>query len=53
MPPSGGHLHDIVGEQERQKARDKKLWVWEVRWARQHGVTKMKCPCTKCAGKGS
>ncbi|CAM6009942.1 unnamed protein product [Sphagnum balticum] len=30
MPPSGGHLHDTVGEQERQKANDK-LWVWEVR----------------------
>jgi hypothetical protein len=51
MPPSGGRLHD-VGEQERQKARDDKLWVWEVRWAKQYGVTKMRCPYIKCARKG-
>ncbi len=51
MPPSGGHLHDTLKEQERQKARDK-FWVWEVRWVSQHGVTKMRCPCTKCVRRG-
>jgi hypothetical protein len=33
-------------------ARDDKLWARELSWAQQHGMTKMRCPCNKCTGKG-
>jgi hypothetical protein len=33
-------------------ARGDKLWARELSWAQQHGMTKMRCPCNKCAGKG-
>jgi hypothetical protein len=36
----------------RLTARDDKLWARELSWAQQHGMTKMRCPCNKCAGKG-
>jgi len=36
----------------RLTTRDGKLWVKELSWAQQHGMTKMRCPCNKCVGKG-
>jgi hypothetical protein len=29
-----------------------KLWARELSWAQQHGMTKIRCPCNKCARKG-
>ncbi len=31
--------------------RDDKMWAREVEWAQHHGMTKMRCPCNRCAGK--
>jgi hypothetical protein len=42
----------LSDDPRRQKARDDKLWNWEFTWATQHGVDKMRCPCTKCEGRG-
>jgi hypothetical protein len=41
-----------LDDPRRQKARDDKLWKREFTWATQHGVDKMRCPCTKCEGMG-
>ncbi len=28
------------------------MWKREFQWAFEHGVAKVRCPCTKCAGRG-
>ena len=40
-----------VSDIRRQRLRDDRLWLREVKRARQLNVRKLHCPCTKCEGR--
>jgi len=49
--PSGQCSNRRLDDPLQLTARDDKMWVGEVEWAQHHGMTRMKCPCNRCAGK--
>ncbi len=41
-----------LDDPKRITNRDNSMWMREVDWAHNHGITTMKCPCAKCVGGG-
>jgi hypothetical protein len=49
--PSGQCSSRRLDDPLRLTTRDDKMWARKVEWAQHHGMTIMKCPCNRCAGK--
>jgi hypothetical protein len=44
---SSRRLNDLL----RLTTRNDKMWAREVEWAQHCGITRMRCPCNRCARK--